>query len=578
MNDRAPAPAPVLSAALARGRRAFAAVIVFSAFVNILMLVSPIYMLQIYDRVLTSASVETLIALTLVAVFLLACFGGLDWVRQRMMARIALQLNFRVLDDVVAGTFRGSLQRLRQSGGQPVRDLDAVRQFIASPAALAFFDAPWAPLFTAAIFLIHPWLGWLSVFAVLTILAFALLTEWTSRGPYRGASEHAAGAHRFAEDSLRHADVLEAMGMFEGFRRRWRSRHDRAVAFQARGGARLSALLAASKAFRQAVQVGVLGLGAWLVLRQEITPGMMIAASIVLGRALAPIEQGISAWRGFVSARQSWRRLNAMLSTVPPDMGRETRLPRPEGRVEAEGVIAAPPGGRAPVLHSVGFTLEPGSATALIGPSGSGKSTLARLLVGVWSAQAGSVRLDGAAVGEWPRESRRRHIGYLPQEVELFEGTVADNIARLETPDDEAVVAAAGLAGCHDMIMRLPQNYATPLAAGGANLSAGQRRRVALARALYGDPAFAVLDEPDANLDNDGEVALAAALGALAERKATVLIATHNTRLLHAVERILVLRDGALIDSGPRDEVLRRFLRPAPSAPPAAAREAGGAQ
>lgn len=574
MNARAPA-APVLSAALARGRRGFAAVIVFSAFVNILMLVSPIYMLQIYDRVLTSASVETLIALTAVAVFLLACFGGLDWVRQRMMARLALQLNFRVLDEVVAGTFRGSLQRFQQGNGQPVRDLDAVRQFIASPPALAFFDAPWTPLFTAAIFLIHPWLGWLAFFAALTIFVFALLTEWTSRGPYSGAAEHAAGAYRFADDGLRHADVLEAMGMFEGFRRRWRGRHDRAVAFQARGGARLSVLLAASKAFRQAVQVGILGLGAWLVLRQEITPGMMIAASIVLARALAPIEQGISGWRGFVSARHAWRRLNLLLSTVPPGAGGETRLPRPEGRVEARDVTAAPPGARAPVLRGVGFTLEAGSATALIGPSGSGKSTLARLLVGVWSAQSGAVRLDGAAIGEWPRESRRRHIGYLPQEAELFEGTVAENIARLEAPDDEAVVAAAGLAGCHDTIMRLPQNYATPLAAGGANLSAGQRQRVSLARALYGDPALVVLDEPDANLDDDGREALMAALGALAERKATVLVATHNLRLIRAFERILVLREGVLIDSRSRDEVLQRFERAAPAATLVAARETG---
>ena len=569
------AAAPVLSAALARGRRAFAAVIVFSAFVNILMLVSPIYMLQIYDRVLTSASVETLIALTLVAVFLLACFGGLDWVRQRMMARIALQLNFRVLDEVVAGTFRGSLQRFQQGTGQPVRDLDAVRQFIASPSALAFFDAPWTPLFTAAIFLVHPWLGWLAIFAALTIFVFALLAEWTSRGPSRDASEHATGAYRFADDGLRHADVLEAMGMFEGFRRRWRSRHDRAVAFQARGGARLSALLAASKAFRQAVQVGILGLGAWLVLRQEITPGMMIAASIVLARALAPIEQGISGWRGFVSARQAWRRLNVLLTKAPPPpAGGETSLPRPEGRVEADDVTAAPPGAPAPVLRGVGFTLEAGSATALIGPSGSGKSTLARLLTGVWSAQSGAVRLDGAAIGEWPRESRRRHIGYLPQEAELFEGTVADNIARLETPDHEAVVAAATLAGCHNTIMRLPQNYATPLAAGGANLSAGQRQRIALARALYGDPALVVLDEPDANLDDDGREALTAALRTLTERKATVLVATHNLRLIHAFERILVLRDGVLIDHRSRDEVLRRFERAVPAATLVAARDA----
>ena len=538
------------------------AVAVFSACANLLMLVSPIYMLQIYDRVLTSASFETLIALTAVAVFLLLCFGGLDWVRQRMMARIALSLNFEVLDEVLAGTFRGSLQRFRQSAGQPMRDLDAVRQFIASPPALAFFDAPWAPVFTAVIFLIHPWLGVLAVFSALVILVLALLTEWTSRGPYRSAAEHSVSSQRFVENSLRHADVLEAMGMFEGFRRRWRDRHDRAVAFQARGGARLSVLLAASKSFRQVVQVGILGLGAWLVLNQKITPGMMIAASIILGRALAPIEQGISAWRGFVAARQAWHRLNALLQMTPQRPGGGTSLPRPEGLLEVEGVTAAPPGVMQPVLRGVNFVLKPGSMSALVGPSGSGKSTLARLLVGVWPAQAGVVRLDGAAVGDWPPESRFLHVGYLPQEAELFEGSMAENIARLGEPDDDAVIAAARLAHCHEMVMRLPANYDTPVAAGGVNFSAGQRQRVALARALYGDPSLVVLDEPDANLDTEGEFALSETLRELAGRGVTVLLATHNVRLLQVVEYVLVLKDGALVDAGQREEVLQRFLRP----------------
>ena len=553
---------PVLRAAVARSRSGFAAAAVFSAFANALMLVSPIYMLQIYDRVLTSASVETLIALTAVAVFLLACFGGLDWVRQRLMARVAVALNFEVQDAVVRGTFRGSLQRLRQSAGQPLRDMDAVRQFIASPPALAFFDAPWVPVFTAAIFLIHPWLGGFAIFAALTILTLAVLTEWLSRSPYRNAAAYAASSQRFAEDSLRHADVLEAMGMFEGFRRRWRERQDRAVAFQACGGARLSVLLAASKSFRQAVQVGILGLGAWLVLRQEMTPGMMIAASIILGRALAPIQQGISAWRGFVAARQAWGRLNALLQVAPPEPGVATSLPRPKGRVEMERVFAAPPGVERPVVRGVSFVLEPGSVSALIGPSGSGKSTLARLLVGVWPAQGGTVRLDGAAVSEWPRESRLRHVGYLPQEVELFEGSLAENVARLDEPDNEALMEATRLARCHEMIMRLPGHYETPIAAGGANLSAGQRQRVALARALYGDPALVVLDEPDANLDTEGTAALAYTLRRLSERGTTVLMATHNQRLLRDVAYVLVLRDGSLVDAGPRDQVLQRFLRP----------------
>ena len=555
-----------LQAALRRCRSGFMGVTLFSACANILMLVAPVYMLQMYDRVLTSASFETLIVLTVVAVFLLSCFGLLDWVRQRLMARIALSLNYEVLDDVLAGVFRGSLQRFRQSANQPVRDLDTVRQFISSPTALAFFDAPWAPVFIAAIFLIHPWLGFMAIFSALFILFLALLTEWTSRGPFRNASEHTAESHRFVENSLRHADVLEAMGMFEGFRRRWRDKHDRSVAFQARGGSRVSMLLATSKAGRQIVQVGILGLGAWLVLKQEITPGMMIAASIILGRALAPIEQGISAWRGFVSTRQAWRRLSNLLQTTPPPRAAgAASLPRPTGLLEVEGVSAVPPGTTRLTLRRVNFTLEPGSSTGLIGPSGSGKSTLARLMVGVWTPQGGVVRLDGAAVGDWPTESRFRHVGYLPQEVELFEGSVAENIARLSEPDNEAVIAAAQQANCHDMIMRLPENYNTPVAAGGANLSAGQRQRVALARALYGDPAIIVLDEPDANLDTDGEVALSNTLRSLSKRGVTTLMVTHNFRLLRMVEFVLVLKEGILLESGRRDEILQRFMRPAPT-------------
>ncbi len=553
----------LLRAALSRCRKGLLWVGVFSAFVNVLVLVAPVYMLQIYDRVLSSASHETLIALTVVAVFLLLCFGLLEWVRQRLMVRVALSLNFEVLDEVLAGVFQGSLRRFRQSAGQPMRDLDTVRLFVSSPSTLAFFDAPWAPIFIAAIFLIHTWLGVLALCSALLILVLALITEWVSREPYRRAAEHSTDSHRFVENGLRHADVLAAMGMFAGFRRRWRDKHDRAVAFQARGGERINVLLASSKSFRQVVQVGILGLGAWLVLRQQITPGMMIAASIILGRALAPIQLGISAWRGFVSARQAWGRLDTLLQAVPSEQGGDMSLPRPSGLLQAEDLTAAPPGMTRPVLRRVNFVLKPGLMSGLIGPSGSGKSTLARLLVGVWPTQVGAVRLDGAAIGDWPTASRLQHVGYLPQEVELFEGSVAENIARLGEPDDEAVIAATRLAHCHEMIMHLPENYNTPVAAEGTNLSAGQRQRVALARALYGDPVLVVLDEPDASLDTEGESALFDTLQALAKRGVTVLTVTHNLRLLRAMEQLMVLKDGVLVEAGPRQEVLQRFLRPA---------------
>ena len=557
------ASAAPLHAALHRCRSGLLGVAGFSAAANVLLLVAPVYMLQIYDRVLPSASHATLIALTGVAVFLLSCFGLLDWVRQRLMTRVALTLHDGAVDAVLAGTYHASLRRARQSGGQPVRDLTTVRQFLNTPSTLAFFDAPWAPVFLTVIFLIHPWLGVLALCSTVTLLLLGMLTETRSRGPYRTAGEQAADAQRFAENGLRHADVLAAMGMYGAFRRRWHRRHDKSVAAYAEGGARLSALLATTKTVRQTVQVGTLGLGAWLVLAQEITPGMMIAASIILSRALAPIEQGIAAWRGCVTARTAWDRLHTLIHRTPPLEEQGTTLPRPTGLVQVEGVIAVPPGANRPVLHDVSFTLRPGTVTAVVGPSGSGKSTLARVLVGVWPAQAGQVRLDGAAIGEWPAERRLQHVGYLPQEVELFEGSLAENVARLGEPDDAAVLAAARLAHCHDVLMRLPEHYDTAIAEGGANLSAGQRQRVGLARAVYGDPVFVVLDEPDANLDAEGEAALLKTLQALAQRKATVVVVTHTPRLLRGVEQVVVLQEGRVVDGGPREAVLQRLVRPA---------------
>ncbi len=479
------------------------------------------------------------------------------------MTRVALTLHEGSVDAVLAGSYHASLRRARQSSGQPVRDLTTVRQFLNTPSTLAFFDAPWAPVFLGAVFLLHPWLGVLAILSTGVLLGLGVLTETRSRGPYRVATEQAAEAQRFAENGLRHADVLAAMGMYGAFRQRWRRKQDGSVAGAAEGTARLSALLATTKTVRQTVQVGTLGLGAWLVLAQELTPGMMIAASIILSRALAPIEQGIAAWRGCVTARTAWDRLNDLLQRTPPLDARSTTLPRPQGVVQVEGVIAVPPGANRPVLHGVSFTLRPGTVTAVVGPSGSGKSTLARVLVGVWPAQAGQVRLDGAAIGEWPAERRVQHVGYLPQEVELFEGSLAENIARLGEPDDTAVLAAAQLAHCHPVLMRLPEHYDTAVAEGGANLSAGQRQRVGLARAVYGDPVFVVLDEPDANLDAAGEVALLKTVQTLKQRQATVVLVTHTPRLVRGVDQVLVLQDGVLAEAGPRDAVLQRLVRPA---------------
>lgn len=582
MNDQAKRPEterPVtpLRAALNQYRGGFAAIAVFSALVNILMLVSPVYMLQMYDRVLTSGSEETLWMLTLIAVFLLICFALLEWVRQRLMQRIGLALGLNMANDVLASAFRSNLASQTQSSTQPVRDLDSIRQFMGSPAIFAFFDIPWTPIFTAVIFIFHPLLGAVAVFGAVVIFTLGMLAEFRSRLPMRAAAIEGLQSHQLLESSMRNSDALKAMGMFEGLMERWRGRHRRSASYQSAAAGRLSVLLSATKGFRFSVQVGILGTGAYLVIQGDLTPGMMIAGSIIMGRALQPIEQGITAWRGFVGARQAWRRVNALLEGfgADTDAAEGPDLPRPEGKVEAENLSAVPPGGETPVVREVNFTLTPGTITGLIGPSGSGKSSLASVMMGVWPPAAGALRLDGAEISGWSDDARLKHFGYLPQTVELFEGTVAENISRLQEPDADAVIGAGQLAGCHEVIMRLPKNYGCPIGPGGRGLSAGQRQRVALARALYGDPAFVVLDEPDSNLDSEGQEALAQVLDALLERRITTVLITHNIRLLRRVDQIGVMSEGQLVSFGPRDEVLGQFAKPK-ARPGRAARQPAG--
>ncbi|WP_446831411.1 type I secretion system permease/ATPase [Candidatus Foliamicus sp.] len=558
-------PATPLRAALSRYRGGFMAIAAFSALVNLLMLVSPVYMLQMYDRVVPSASFETLLMLSLVALFLLACFGALEWVRQRLMQRIGLALGLNMANDVLSSAFRSRLATQKGSTTQPVRDLDSIRQFMGSPSIFAFFDIPWTPIFTAVIFLFHPLMGAVAVFGAVVIFTLGMLAEFRSRLPMRAAAMEGIQSYQLLESSMRNSDSLQAMGMFDGLMGRWRRRHRRAASYQSAAAGRLSVLLSTTKAFRSWMQIGMLGTGAYLVLAGELTLGMMIAGSIIMGRALAPIEQGITAWRGFVGARQSWRRVNGLLETFAGDDDSEvqaTELPRPEGTVEAENLSVIPPGAEAAAVREVNFVLPAGSIAGLVGPSGSGKSSLASVMMGVWPPLEGALRLDGAEIGGWPEHLRLKHFGYLPQTVELFEGTVAENISRLqEEPDAEAVIAAAQMAGCHEVIMRLPQNYMTRIGAGGQGLSAGQRQRVALARALYGDPAYVVLDEPDANLDTEGQEALAQALDTLRERRITTVLITHNARLLRRVDQVGVMNEGQMVSFGPRDEVLGQFAK-----------------
>ena len=572
-------PVTPLRKALNQYRGGFTAIGVFSALVNILMLVSPVYMLQMYDRVLTSNSVETLAMLTIIAVFLLACFGGLEWTRQRLMQRIGLALGLNMANDVLTSAFRSNLANQGQGATQPVRDLDSIRQFMGSPTIFAFFDIPWTPIFTAVIFMFHPLMGAVAVFGALVIFTLGVLAEFRSRLPMRAAAIEGLQSHQLLESSMRNSDALKAMGMFEGLLNRWRGRHRLSAAYQSAAAGRLSVLLSMIKAFRFSVQVGILGTGALLVVKGELTPGMMIAGSIIMSRALAPIEQGITAWRGFVGARQAWRRVNGLLQDFgAPDTAEGPELPRPEGKVEAENLSAVPPGGEVAVVRKVNFAVEAGTLTGLIGPSGSGKSSLASVMMGVWPAAEGALRLDGAEIGGWPDHLRLKHFGYMPQTVELFQGTVAENISRLEEPEAEGVIQAAQMAGCHEVIMRLPQNYATLIGAGGRGLSAGQRQRVALARALYSDPAFIVLDEPDSNLDSEGQEALATVLDTLHRKRITTVLITHNIRLLRRVDHIGVMNEGQLVTFGKRDEVLGQFAKPRAQAGQPAKQPAGPAR
>ncbi|MEX1147264.1 MAG: type I secretion system permease/ATPase, partial [Sphingomonadales bacterium] len=520
-----------LSAALDGVRREFVATGAFSFFINILMLVSPLFMLQVYDRVLTSRSGMTLLMLAILAVALLAVMGLLDTIRSRLLVRTAKRIDTLTNDTLFNGVFKAAVYKPEVNGGQYFRDMDAVRQFMTGGPVLAFFDAPWAPVYILIIFLMHPLLGLVAAVGAAIIFALGWLNEATTRVPLKAASEEFFLANDMVDRSLRNAEVLRAMGMREGIRKLWRIHQNAALDAQCLASDRAGGIAAASKAVRLVLQVLILAAGAMLAIDQVITPGVMIAASIIMGRALAPFEQAIGGWRGFVQARDAYARLEKILGVAAGET-KGMSLPAPTGRVEVEKILAAPPGATAPVIRGLSFTLEPGACLGVVGPSAAGKTTLARLLLGIWPVRSGHVRLDGADVFAWDHEELGPHVGYLPQDVELFSGSVADNIARFGDVNPDRVVAAAHATGIHDMILSLPGGYDSPIGTGGVNLSAGQRQRVGLARALYGDPVFVILDEPNANLDTDGEAALARAIRGLKARGATTVVITHRRPIL----------------------------------------------
>ncbi|MAL95575.1 MAG: type I secretion system permease/ATPase [Haliea sp.] len=550
--------------ALASCRRALWVVGVFSGGINLLLLAPAIYMLQVYDRVLTSGSLPTLVMLTLVVLLLYLAIGGLEWVRGQILLRNALRLDLELEPRAFDMAFRESLYGAgKTSPGQVVSDLAGLRQWLASGGPVTLLDAPWLPIYLLVLYLLHPLFALAGALAAAILIALAVLNARLTGELGQRANMQSAQSHTALQRNLRNAEVVEALGMRGNLHRQWRERHLNVLATQARGSGRGQALTTLARVFRLSAQSLILGLGAWLVIEQRVTPGVMIAASILLGRALAPVDGLIGGWRQWVDVRERYWRLVSALERMPP-RPRRMPLPPPEGRVDAEGVSLAPPGEKRLVLRQASFRIEPGEAVGLVGPSGSGKTSLARALVGVWPTVAGTLRLDGAEIFQRDREELGPHVGYLPQDVELFDGSVSANIARFGDIDPQRVVAAAQLAGVHEALLQLPSGYDTAIGEAGATLPAGLRQRIALARALYGRPQLLVLDEPNSNLDDAGERALIDALRREKQRGATIVIISHRNTILAVVERLMVLKEGALVLDGDKKEVMARLSGPRP--------------
>ena len=549
-----------LQDALQECRNGLPMVAAFSLFINILVLTSPIYMLQIYDRVLGSGHVETLIFLTLLATVALLVMGLLDAVRGWLVGRIGRWFEQKLSPDLIAASLRGSLFGL-PVGAQSLRDLSQIRGFLAGPGVNAIFDAPWVPIFITVVWVMHPLLGGIALVAAVILFLIALANEYACREPLKDAAKLSIVSHQQADLAIRNADVFQAMGMLPGFLVGWNRQNNTALGLQLKATDRSAALLGFSKFMRMFVQTLILGVGAYLVLKMELTAGGMVAASILLGRALAPVEQAIGAWRSLVSARDSYQRLKNLLERLPPPP-ESMRLPVPKGRLSLENVFYVPRGRDVAVLNGMTFTIEAGEAVGIVGPSAAGKSSLCKIMVGSWAPTRGHARLDGADLFMWRADELGPHVGYLPQDVELFGGTVKDNIARLSPDaDPQLVVEAAMTAGVHEMILRFPGGYETEIGEGGSYLSGGQRQRIGLARALYGKPRLIVLDEPNASLDSEGEESLIGAIRAAKGWGATVVLVAHQPRILGPVDKILLIRNGRVEMFGPRDEIFAK-LRP----------------
>lgn len=552
-----------LRLAMRRNRSLFWMVGLFSTFVNILMLTGPLYMLQVYDRVLGSRSEETLIALTILMAFLFGMMGILDFARGRILARIGARFQAMLDRRVFRAVLRydSMLNRNSENTNNGLKELEAIRRLLASPAFASLFDLPFTPIFLFGIAIFHPWLGALALIGGGALVLITLFNQITTSAPTRLANRATSASDNVAEQLRSEGEMVRALGMSEAAFRRWHRERHSALAESVLSVDRSGLFSSLSKTFRMFLQSAMLGLGAYLVLQGEVTPGVMIASSILLGRALAPVDTLINQWALVQAARQGWRTLSALLTEVGEEEPR-TALPRPRGALTAENLTVVPPGAQQAALRMVNFDLAPGEAMGVIGPSGAGKSTLARALTGVWNAAGGRIRLDGAALDQYDPETLGRYIGFLPQRVRLFDGTIAENIAGLDlNPNDEQVVRAAKRAAAHDLILRLPDGYDTKVRGAGGLLSGGQLQRIGLARALYHHPVILVLDEPNANLDNEGTEALNQSIRAVKADGGVVLIMAHRPSAIQECEKLLVLDDGMPRAFGPRDEVLQRTVQ-----------------
>ena len=551
-------PASELALAIHHCRDSFQSAAIFSLFINLLMLTPTIYMLQVYDRAVGSNSTSTLLMLTLLAVVLFVTLGALEWVRSQILIRVSTRFDLLLNERLYRVLFRQALVSGGKASAQPLSDLLVLRQFLTGNGLFAFFDAPWLPVYVGLLFLFHPAFGVVTVISAILLILLAIWNERATHDDLEQANRVSVESSNITSHNLRNAEVVNALGMLPDLMSRWKDKQQRLIMLQAVASEKAGLIAAASKTYRITMQSLVLGLGAWLAIDKQITPGLMVAGSILVGRALAPIDAMIGSWKQFLSVRTAYDRLNGLLAQFPAEAERMV-LPAPKGALRAEQAVVAPPGSKVAVLKGLNFNIEAGSFVALIGASASGKSTLARALLGIWPVANGAIRLDGADIGQFERGLIGPYIGYLPQDIELFDGSIAENIARFGMLDADKVVAAAQAAGVHDMILHLPQGYDTEIGGSGGVLSAGQRQRVGLARALYGEPVLVVLDEPNSNLDDVGEQALAQALATLKQRGSTVVVITHRVGILSLADRIMVLNEGLLVLDGPRDEILAKL-------------------